>query len=50
MAIVAFVLPYWDGKPGGLELPPQTQSFLTWGGLALVLVGYLGRRLTDAEP
>jgi hypothetical protein len=49
MAVFAFMLPYWDGKPAGIDLPPQTQQFLTWGGLALVLVGYFGRRVIDRD-
>ena len=49
MAILAFMLPYWDGKPAGIDLPAQAKPFLTWGGLALVIAGYMGRRLTDSD-
>ncbi len=49
ISIVAFALPYWDNKPGGVSIPIEYNRYLTWGGLAMVLIGYFGRRVTDPE-
>ena len=48
VSIVAFALPYWGNQVGGLSIPVEYNRYLTFGGLAMVVIGYLGRRLTDS--
>lgn len=41
MSVAAFALPR-----AGVVITPQLNSILVWGGLACVLVGYVGRMVT----
>ncbi len=46
LGLAGFALPYLNGVPALANLPPITKNVLSFGGLALIAVGLIGRMAT----
>ena len=44
VSLLAYFLPSMDNRVAGLEVPVDLARKLPWIGLAMVVVGYIGRR------
>jgi hypothetical protein len=46
MGLAGFALPYFYDVPAVASLPPVTKPILSFGGLALIVIGLVGRTAT----
>ena len=44
VSLLAYFLPSMGNRVGGTEIPIEIARALPWIGLAMVVVGYIGRR------
>lgn len=49
MALISFLLPMFAEEPWIAQVPPQTKRILSFGGLALIVLGLVGRTFTRRE-
>lgn len=49
MALISFLLPMFAEEPWIGHVPPQTKRILSFGGLALIVTGLIGRTFTRRE-
>ncbi|MBC8069983.1 MAG: hypothetical protein IAG13_16720, partial [Deltaproteobacteria bacterium] len=46
LGLAGFAIPYLNDVPAIASLPPITKSVLSFGGLALIVIGLVGRTAT----
>lgn len=49
VGLLGFVMPMFVEQRWVAELPPQTKTYLSFGGLGLIMVGLIGRTFTRRE-
>ena len=47
--LAGFALPYFADHPAAANLPPGSKDYLAYGGLALIVIGLVGRSATRKE-
>jgi hypothetical protein len=49
MGLLGFALPYFYDQPFVAGLPPNSQQYLSFGGLGLIVLGLVGRTATRPD-
>ena len=49
LGLAGFAMPYLSDVPAIASLPPQTKTYLSFGGLGLIVIGLIGRTATRPD-